>query len=139
MTVRLTVPDAPSPEDRAAVLAPLAAFNRRNGPPTEILPLAVLLTDEAGSTVGGLWGKTGYDWLFVELLAVPERLRGQDLGAALLAEAERLARARGCVGAWLDTYAFQARGFYEKQGYTAFGTLEGHPVGGARHFMSKRF
>jgi ribosomal protein S18 acetylase RimI-like enzyme len=48
-----------------------------------------------------------------------------------------IAAARGCIGVWLDTYAFQARGFYEKLGYEVFGTLADHPRGGGRFFMRK--
>ena len=43
-------------------------------------------------------------------------------------DAEREAIRRGCRGAWLDTYSFQARGFYERLGYTIFGTIDNiHP------------
>jgi GNAT superfamily N-acetyltransferase len=80
----------------------------------------------------------GYDWLFIELLAVPEQWRGHDYGTALMGEAERIARSRGCVGVWLDTFDFQARGFYEKLGFTLFGTLDDHPVGHRRFFLRKR-
>lgn len=117
----------------------LAAFNAQSGYPDDTRPVAVLLKDEAGTTVGGLWGKTGYGWLFVEFLVVPESLRGRNLGAALMGEAEQIARERGCVGSWLTTFAFQARGFYEKLGYSAFARLEDSPAGNARIFLQKRF
>ena len=39
----------------------------------------------------------------------------------------------------LDTFAFQAPAFYEKQGYTLFGTIEDLPPGHARYFLQKRF
>jgi hypothetical protein len=39
--------------------------------------------------------------------------------------AEVHARERGCHSAWLDTFSFQARGFYEKLGYDEFGTTTG--------------
>jgi hypothetical protein len=52
--------------------------------------------------------------------------------------AEAVAAARGCVGVWLDTFSFQARPFYERLGYSVFGTLEDNPRGGARFFMQKR-
>jgi GNAT superfamily N-acetyltransferase len=106
--------------------------------PARAEPVAILLRDAEDRPVGGLWGRSGYDWMFVEYLAVPEALRGQRLGSALIAEAERIARARGCCGIWLDTFAFQARGFYEKLGFTVFGTLEDHPRGSRRFFLSKR-
>ena len=89
--------------------------------------------------VGGLWGKTVYDWLFVEWLAVPDEHRGKGLGTALIQEAEGIARANDCVGIWLDTFEFQARGFYEKLGFEVFGVLEDHPVGQCRFFLRKRF
>lgn len=77
--------------------------------------------------------------MYVELLAVPDALRGEGAGAALMKKAEALAVERGCVGAWLDTFAFQARGFYEKLGYAVFGEITDHPRQSARYFLSKRF
>jgi GNAT superfamily N-acetyltransferase len=138
MTIRLQVADAPTLEDREAVLAPLRAYNEAMAGPARAEPVAILLRDAEDRPVGGLWGRSGYDWMFVEYLAVPEALRGQRFGSALIQEAERIARARGCCGIWLDTFAFQARGFYEKLGFTVFGTLEDHPRGSRRFFLSKR-
>lgn len=88
----------PTAEDRAAIAAPLIAFNQASGPPPQSVPLVVLLKDDGGQPVGGLWGKTVYDWLYVELLAVPESARGKGAGAALMELAERIAVERGCVG-----------------------------------------
>jgi GNAT superfamily N-acetyltransferase len=90
-------------------------------------------------TVGGLWASCLYDWLAIELVFVPEHARRQGTGATLLREAEQAAKARGCVGAWLDTFSFQARGFYEKLGYRLAGEIADHPLRGARYFLSKRF
>jgi hypothetical protein len=44
---------------------------------------------------------------------------------------------RGCHNAWLDTFEFQARGFYESLGYECFGELPDYPKGHARYFMKK--
>lgn len=138
MTPTLHVAEAPSAEDREAVLSRLLAFNAENGYPPDGKPLAILIKDEAGQTLGGLWGRTGYDWLFVEFLVVPEELRGHDFGTRLMDEAERIATERGCVGAWLTTFTFQARGFYEKRGYAKFGELPNSPRDNVRILMSKR-
>ncbi|KHL25179.1 GCN5 family acetyltransferase [Croceibacterium mercuriale] len=138
MTLRITTPDHPSDLDREAVLAPLRAYNVSHAGDPRIRPVAILLTDEAGNRVGGLWGRCGYDWLFVELLAVPEEHRGGGYGRALMHQAETIARSNGCVGIWLDTYEFQARGFYEKLGFEIFGTLDDHPVGQKHFFLRKR-
>ena len=133
----LTLED-PTPDDRTAILAPLVDFNLRNAAPPNLRPVAILLKDQDGNTTGGLWGKSIYDWLFVELLAVPEAARGQGVGAALMRRAEEIAIERGCIGIWLDTFAFQAQGFYEKLGYSVFGQLDDHPKGSVRYFLSKR-
>ena len=100
--------------------------------------LGVLLKDDSGKTVGGLIGGWYYGWLFIELLFVLESLRGQDFGSKLMAEAERYARDKQFTGIWLDTFSFQARGFYEKLGYRVFGELPDYPAGHSRYFLNKR-
>jgi GNAT superfamily N-acetyltransferase len=100
-----------------------------------------LLLREPGSrrVTGGLWGVSYYDWLFIDLLVVPEALRGQGLGTRLLRQAEEIARARNCIGMWLDTFSFQARPFYERFGFRVFGEIPEYPPGHSRFFMMKRF
>jgi GNAT superfamily N-acetyltransferase len=134
----ISVPQRPSEAIRAALFDRLLSFNDATAGDADDAPLAVVLEDAPGrGLIGGLWGETYYGWLFVELLFVPEALRGQGLGARLLAEAERIARGRGCHHAWLDSYAFQAPDFYRKQGYEVFGTLPDYPRGVERVFLSK--
>ena len=135
-TIRIAT--QPAEADRQAIVAALVAYNDRAGGPSHYQPMAILIQDESGATVGGLWGKTVYDWLFVELFVVPESFRRQKLGSRILAQAEDLARQRGCIGVWLDTYDFQARGFYERCGYDVFGTIDDHPRNGCRFFLRKR-
>ncbi|HWX49853.1 MAG TPA: GNAT family N-acetyltransferase [Roseomonas sp.] len=139
MDVTILATETAAPEDRAALIAALTQYNDAQVGPSNFRPLVLLLRDAEGATVGGLWGRSVYDWLFIELLAVPEALRGRGLGAELMRRAEAVARERGCLGIWLDTYSFQARPFYEKLGYTLFAELPDHPRGGARYFLQKRF
>lgn len=136
MPPRLLLTDTPDPAARQQLLNGLQDYNRQQLP-GEAQLLAVLLLDEHDATIGGLWGRTYYGWLFVELLLVPEALRGQDLGTRLLQCAEQAARQRGCQHAHLDTFGFQARDFYLKQGYTEFGQLEDYPAGYTRYFLRK--
>ena len=60
------------------------------------------------------------------------------LPTAVTVAAEDEARRRGCIGTYVDTYSFQAPGFYARQGYAAFGTLEDLPPGGSRTWFAKR-
>ena len=87
--------------------------------------------------IGGLYGRTAWGYLFIEMLFVPEALRARGLGRELVARAEREAAHRGCHGAWLDTHAWQARGFYERLGYACFGELPDCPTGHPRYFLRK--
>ena len=48
------------------------------------------------------------------------------------------ARRRGSRLIHLNTFSFQAPGFYEKQGYQRFGGMAGSPKGESRHFYVKR-
>jgi hypothetical protein len=45
---------------------------------------------------------------------------------------------RGCYHAFLDTFDFQARPFYERLGHREFGRLAEFPVGHTRFFLMKR-
>ena len=135
----LVVPDEPSEEDRAAILAGLVAYNSSHVETGAAGPLAVLLKNQEGDTIGGLWGAVLYGWLQIELLFVPEGMRGGSIGSATMHRAEALAAERGCIGASVDTYSFQARGFYETLGYSLVGTIADCPPGGERYFLQKRF
>ena len=129
--------DVADPAVREAIVSPLLTYNQAKTGRNDFRLLILTLTDSNGRVVGGLWGRTVYDWLFIELLVVPESMRGQGIGTELMGLAEREAVARGCRNAWLDTFEFQARGFYERLGYTCFGELKDYPAGSARYFMRK--
>ena len=105
------------PDDEAIIRDRLVAFNDRQVE-SEEGHIGILIKDDAGKTVGGLTAHWYYNWMFVEYLYLPDELRGSGVGTQLIAEAEQLARRRGLDGIWLDTYDFQARGFYEKLGFT---------------------
>ena len=140
MPFDLMIVEDDSPTDRDTIQRILRAYNTSQGYQAHAKPLGLLLRDPAtGETIGGLWGRTAYDWLVIEFLVIPEALRGQDLGTELICKAEAIAAARGCLGAWLTTLAFQARGFYEKLGYECCGTIDENPRGAKRFFMQKRF
>ena len=133
----IIVTDAPDPGLRDLILDGLIAYNETQAGPSGARPLAVLVRDDDQRVVGGLWAWTAYGWLSIELLFLPADLRGRDLGTQVMRRAEEEARRRGCREAWLDTFGFQARGFYERLGYETFGQLDGYPQGYARYFMRK--
>jgi GNAT superfamily N-acetyltransferase len=141
MTLKMTVIDAATPKMRSAMLQPLARFIRMQiDRPIDYRPLAIPLSNpDTGEIVGGLTGATMFSYLHVESLFVPESMRGTGLGRKILAEAEAEAVRRGCHGVWVNTYTFQAPGFYERLGYSVFGIVEECPPGHSLIFLTKRF
>ncbi|QVN21111.1 GNAT family N-acetyltransferase [Burkholderia pyrrocinia] len=138
MTFTYEVTDAGDANVRKQIVAPLVRFNESPAGPNDFRPLAVLVTDAQGAVVGGLWGGTAFGWLHVDLLVVPEEARGQGTGTRIMDLAEAEAVARGCRSAWLDTFDFQARPFYEKRGHVRFGERPDYPVGHTRIFLTKK-
>jgi GNAT superfamily N-acetyltransferase len=91
-----------------------------------------------GAFAGGLSGRILYGWLLVRFLAVVPEARGRGLGAALMRAAEARALERGALGVHVDTFGFQAPGFYERLGYVQAGVLPGRDAAEARHYYVKR-
>jgi GNAT superfamily N-acetyltransferase len=137
-TPQLDLTDAPSDGDMAIIMSGLTAFNTADVGPAERRSLAVLIRDDDGKVIGGMFGFTGWDWLFTQWLFIPEALRGQGMAGKLLAKAEAEAIARGCHGAWIDTFNPQALRAYQRQGYVIFGELPEFPPGRSRTFLQKQ-
>ena len=117
---------AATEEEVEAVHAGLRAYNRNYCPDAEDLSRAV--RDEAGRVVAGTDCFRMGTLVLVDVLWVDESCRGQGLGARLLAAAETDGRRRGARRVELNTFGFQAPGFYEKLGYRLIGSVE--PSGG---------
>ena len=133
--IKIEIDESPSREDRKFLEGAIDNFNARTVPGRD-QRFAILLRDADGALVGGLDGVIGWEWLFVDNLWVHDAIQRQGHGGDLLARGERYALEHGCHSVWLDT--FQARGFYERQGYTVFGTLPDYPAGQTRYFFKKR-
>lgn len=87
--------------------------------------------------LGGIFCATYWDWLYIDLLWLPDELRGRGYGHRLLTLAEEEARRRGAKNAYLDTFSFQAPEFYKQHGYRVFGELPEFPAGHRRYFFTK--
>jgi ribosomal protein S18 acetylase RimI-like enzyme len=114
----------------------LVAFNEMHSTAHSIeqfdpAPLHVYVLDQAGTVFGGLVGRTHSIpyWFEISVIWVDQYVRHQGLGRNLMERAEHEAIQRGCRYARLATSEFQAPTFYEKLGYTLYGTLEDCPPG----------
>lgn len=137
MIAHLELTAAPSDDDLAAIGSGLAAFNEADVGASGRIPLAVVLRGTGGAVAGGLSGYTAWGWLYVQWLWLSEPMRGRGWAGKMLALAEAEARARGCHGAYIDTFNPVALASYTRAGYAPFGALPDFPMGRRRVFLSK--
>ena len=133
--------EIPTREEENLIDDELMIYNLKQVPPAQEEPFIKICRcakDEEGNVIGGilacciLWNV-----LAIESLWVAEEYRGYGFASELLEEVEGEAREMGCHLAQLDTFDFQARGFYEKKGYRVFGELKDMPKGHSRYYMCK--
>ena len=107
--------------------------------PRDWQKISFALRNSQGAVVGGLYGAAMWSWLMIDGLWVAPGQRGQGLGRRLLLASEAMATQRGCLGSWLGTFDFQAKVFYERQGYSVFAALAGFPPGHTHFHLRKHF
>lgn len=123
---------------RRGVGATLSAAAEDAGHPFEpqILDLAAHID---GVEAGGLSGQLTYGWFWIMLLAVEPEYRGRGVGQALVEKAETFTREHNGLGLHVDTFAYQAPGFYERIGYQEVSRLSGSEPAEDRVYFVKRF
>ena len=80
-----------------------------------------------------------YCWsiLYIDILWVNDTCRRKGIGTQLMQKVQENAKQKGCSLIHLDTFDFQAKDFYLKQGFEIFGTLKNCPPGHTRFYMKK--
>ncbi len=133
----IDVEQTPVDASSEAITLGLRAFNDNYMTRGEPTPFNIVLRDDDGAIVGGCMCEMRWQWMYVDRLWVSDSHRGGGFGSALLEAAEDEALRRGCTKAYLDTLSFQARPFYEKLGWSVFGTQSDYPPGMTRYFLQK--
>jgi ribosomal protein S18 acetylase RimI-like enzyme len=123
-------------ETKRAVLKGLVAYNTQKAGDMGYAPVSISLR-EKGKIVGGIVAQIFFGWMFVEFFWIDDKHRGRGLGQRLLEAAEAQARKKGVKNVYLDTFSFQAPGFYKKLGYREFGRLKKYPAGHDRVWLTK--
>ena len=100
----------------------LRAYNRTFVPDTA--DLSLVAEDACGCIIGGCEAFRMGELVLLDVLWVAESHRGTGLGACILEQLEQNAVAQGARRLELNTFGFQAPGFYEKMGYRRFGAVE---------------
>ncbi len=138
--MNIEVTQNPNLDDLQTISLGLQAHNKKHigeAATEDELKFAVFAKDDSGQVIGGIRAIAFWDWVNIEVIWVDETARGAGLGRQLLEEAEAFARQKGFFRVSLETGSFQAREFYEKQGYAVFGQLDDFPVGHTMFYMKK--
>ena len=134
--MRFEVTSSPRQEDEEFVIAQTRLFNSEFTE-RDVKSLCVFARSQDGEIIGGLSGKTYWQYLEISFLWVSESHRSSGHATHLMELAEAEAVNRGCTQALLDTFSFQALGFYLGLGYKEFGQLQGFAGKHARHYLHK--
>ncbi|QSZ57453.1 GNAT family N-acetyltransferase [Rhizobium sp. ZX09] len=131
--------DAADPEAEKAIRDPLVAYNLARFGESDKRDIIITIRNDDNEVIGGLVGHTARGWLYVQLLFVPETMRGQGTASKLLAMAEDEAKKRGCMGAYIDTMNPDALRTYERYGFTKIGSLGPLSSGQSITWLEKTF
>ena len=127
-----------SPEFAELAKQKIAEFNAQHWDASKRQALGLKRLNAKGEVVAALAGRTFGNWFYLESCWLAEAERGKGTGSAMLAQAEAIAKARGCRYVVLDTLDFQAKPFYQRFGYQVQWIQQDYPVaGGAKYFMTK--
>lgn len=129
--------DHVSKEDEQKIYSELLKYNLEHLEGREPKDLGIFIRDKEQRIQAGLTGYTHGNWLIIKYLWVQDCLRGMGVGSELLKKAEEEAARRQCRYAFVDTFSFQAPGFYIKHGYQERFVLENYPIKGKRFYYTK--
>jgi hypothetical protein len=99
--------------------------------------LCYALQGPDGAIAGGVIGVVYWDWLYVDLMWLPEALRGRGLWPAPVDIAGGGGRPAGRQARFPRHLQLPGPGFYQSHGYRVFGELPGFPAGHTRYFLTK--
>ncbi|CDL82273.1 GNAT family N-acetyltransferase [Xenorhabdus sp. 42] len=136
--MKMHITDTQNVQNEEYIIKSLWEYNQ-NYDNVDIKPLFISFTDESNQIVAGLVSRTWWGSLEIQYLWVSEQYRKKGLGKQLMLQAEKEALSRSCHMAYVDTFSFQARGFYEKLGYKVYGQLEGYAHHHTRFYLAKQF
>lgn len=92
-----------------------------------------------GKLIGGAVGYIEWNWYFLDQLWIEKEHRKSGIGTKIINKIEEYAKKNNLLGIRMETWSFQARGFYEKMGYNVYATFEDCPPGTIDYFLRKRF
>lgn len=134
---KVVVDYAPSVADNAAVTEGITAsiedvIGERDK------EFSIFLKNDSGKVFGGIQAFLDSESLYIDVLWVEKSLQKHGYGTKLLDAAEREAIENGCIFSLVDTWDFQAEGFYLKNGYERLDEIKNYWHGHSKIFLKKK-
>lgn len=99
---------------------------------------SIFLKNDSGKVFGGIQAFLDSESVYIDVLWVEEKLQKKGYGTKLLGAVEQEAIKNGCKYVTVDTWDFQAEGFYLKNGYERIGELKNYWHGHSKIFLRKK-
>lgn len=139
--MKIELATEPTKKDLETISQGIQSYNKAHMPDEVVFEpdtrFAVFVRNENNEVVGGVRATAFWNYCIVELLWLSEETRGSGIGSKLMAQVESYAKSKGFQYIRAETLDFQAKGFYEKLGYTVFGQLPDCPKGHITYCLAK--
>jgi GNAT superfamily N-acetyltransferase len=128
-------------EERNYIVDKMLEFNNNQVPFTQTphkIDLAFNIKNSQGEIVAGI-NAIMYRWkcIWVDYLWVSDEVRGKGYGSLLLKKLEEEGKKQGSHLIHLDTFDWQAKDFYLKNGFELYGELDDCPKGHKLFYLKK--
>lgn len=133
---KIVVDYAPAEADNAVVRDGIIAFNE-NIVGERDQAFSIFLKNDLGKVFGGIQAFLDTESVYIDVLWVEGILQKQGYGTKLLDTVEAEAIKNGCIFSLVDTWDFQAEGFYLRNGYERIGEIKNYWHGHSKIFLRK--
>ena len=134
--MKITFDDAPTKEETKFFHDGLVRYNS-DFVSDDFEKHFIVVKSDSGDVVGGIEFETYWGRSFIHNLWIEESFRNNGLGTELINRAEKVTKSMNCYGVDVSTMSFQAKEFYEKNGFKCIGKFENFTGGHQCLFFSK--
>lgn len=135
-SIKVIVDYDPSQADNAIISEGLIASNAHIVGARD-KAFSIFLKSDSGIVFGGIQAFLDTQSVYIDILWVEEKLQKKGYGTKLLDAAELEAIKNGCKYLTVDTWDFQAEGFYLKNGYERIGEVKNYWLGHSKITLRK--
>ncbi|MCE7568200.1 GNAT family N-acetyltransferase [Aliivibrio fischeri] len=139
--MKIELATSPLDADLKRISDGISAFNEKFLPNDDSFDagfrFALFARNDENEIIGGIQASVVWSYCVLELLWLSEETRGSGIGSKLMTELELFSKEKGLHQIRTETLDFQAKPFYEKNGYRVYGEINDSPKGHTTYFLVK--